>query len=289
MSENCVFVMAGEISQRSVPTIVVEPSRRLADFNLRELWDYRDLLLFLAWRDISIRYKQTVLGAAWAVIQPVLTMLIFTIFFGNMAGVPSEGVPYPLFSFAALLPWQYFSTTLINAANSLVNNSNLLSKVYFPRLLIPLTSLLPPAVDFVIAFMVMLVMMISYRVAPTWNVLWLPVFMLLAVVTTLGAGLWFAALNVKYRDVRYIVPVLVQFGLFVSPVAYPSSVVPGRWRPLYALNPMAGVIEGFRWALLGTNTAPGPLIAVSSVAAIIILVTGLFYFRRTEKTFADVI
>lgn len=282
-------VMVDELQHRPVPTIVVEPSRGLANFNLREIWDYRDLLLFLAWRDISIRYKQTVLGASWAVIQPILTMVIFTIFFGNMAGVPSEGIPYPLFSFAALLPWQYFSTTLGNAANSLVNNSNLLSKVYFPRLLIPLGSLLPPAVDFVIAFIVLLVMMIFYRVVPTWNVLWLPAFMGLAVVTALGVGLWFAALNVKYRDVRYIVPVLVQFGLFVSPVAYPSSMIPGRWRPLYALNPMAGVIEGFRWALLGTNTAPGPLIAVSSVAAIIILVTGLFYFRRTEKTFADVI
>ena len=272
-----------------MPTIVVEPTRGLANFNLREIWDYRDLLLFLAWRDISIRYKQTVLGASWAVIQPILTMVIFTIFFGNMAGVPSEGVPYPLFSFAALLPWQYFSTTLGNAANSLVNNSNLLSKVYFPRLLIPVTSLVPPAVDFVIAFVVLIMMMGFYRVAPTWNVLWLPAFMALAVVTALGVGLWFAALNVKYRDVRYIVPIMVQFGLFISPVAYPSSLVPAPWRPLYALNPMAGVIEGFRWALLGTNTAPGPLIAVSSVAAIIILVTGLFYFRRTEKTFADVI
>jgi lipopolysaccharide transport system permease protein len=281
--------MVDKLQQRPVPTIVVEPSRRLADFNLRELWDYRDLLLFLAWRDISIRYKQTVLGTAWAVIQPVLTMVIFTIFFGNMAGVPSEGVPYPLFSFAALLPWQYFSTTLGNAANSMVNNSNLLSKVYFPRLLIPVTSLLPPAVDFAIAFVVLLGMMFFYRVAPTWNVLWLPAFMGLVVVTALGAGLWFAAMNVKYRDVRYIVPVLVQFGLFVSPVAYPSRLVPERWRALYALNPIAGVIEGFRWALLGTDTAPGPLIAVSSVAAVVLLVTGLFYFRHTEKTFADVI
>jgi lipopolysaccharide transport system permease protein len=281
--------MVDELQQRRVPTIVVEPTRGLANFNLREIWDYRDLLLFLAWRDISIRYKQTALGASWAVIQPILTMLIFTIFFGNMAGVPSEGVPYPLFSFAALLPWQYFSTTLGNAANSLVNNSNLLSKVYFPRLLIPVTSLVPPAVDFIIAFVVLIVMMGFYRVAPTWNVLWLPAFMGLAVVTALGVGLWFAALNVKYRDVRYIVPIMVQFGLFVSPVAYPSSMVPAPWRPLYALNPMAGVIEGFRWALLGTNTAPGPMIAVSSVAAIIILVTGLIYFRRTEKTFADVI
>jgi lipopolysaccharide transport system permease protein len=281
--------MVDELQQRSVQTIVVEPSRGLADFNLREIWAYRDLLLFLSWRDISIRYKQTVLGASWAVIQPILTMVIFTIFFGNMAGVPSEGVPYPLFSFAALLPWQYFSTTLGNAANSLVNNSNLLSKVYFPRLLIPITSLVPPAVDFVIAFLVLIVMLVFYRVAPTWNILWLPAFMGLAVVTALGVGLWFAALNVKYRDVRYIVPIMVQFGLFVSPVAYPSSIVPAAWRPLYALNPMAGVIEGFRWALLGTNTAPGRMIAVSSVAAIVILVTGFFYFRRTEKTFADVI
>jgi lipopolysaccharide transport system permease protein len=289
MSENCAFVMADELPQRPVPTFVIEPSRGLANLNLREIWDYRDLLLFLTWRDISIRYKQTMLGTAWAVIQPVLTMAIFTIIFGNLAGVPSEGVPYPLFSFAALLPWQYFSTALGNTANSLVNNSNLLSKVYFPRLLIPLVGILPPAVDFVIAFIVLLVMMISYRVAPTWNILWLPAFMALAVVTALGVGLWFAALNVKYRDVRYIVPILVQFGLFVSPVAYPSSMVPARWRALYALNPMAGVIEGFRWALLGTNTAPGPLIAVSSVVAIIIMVTGLVYFRRTERTFADVI
>lgn len=281
--------MVDYFQQKQIPTIVVEPSRRLATFNLRELWDYRDLLLFLAWRDISIRYKQTVLGAAWAVVQPVLTMVIFTIFFGNMAGVPSEGVAYPVFTLAALLPWQYFSTTLGNAANSLVNNSNLLSKVYFPRLLIPVTSLLPPAVDFVIAFVVLLGMMFFFKVAPTWNVIWLPAFMALAVVTALGAGLWFAAMNVKYRDVRYIVPVLVQFGIFVSPVAYPSSLVPAKWRALYALNPMAGVIEGFRWALLGTDTAPGPLIAVSSVAALILLVSGLFYFRHTEKTFADVI
>jgi lipopolysaccharide transport system permease protein len=275
--------------QKQIPTIVVEPSRRLADLNLRELWDYRDLLLFLAWRDISIRYKQTVLGASWAIVQPLMTMVIFTIFFGNMAGVPSEGVPYPLFTLAALLPWQYFSTTLGNAANSLVNNSNLLSKVYFPRLLIPVTSLLPPAVDFIIAFIVLLLMMFFYRTAPTWNVIWLPAFMALAMLTALGAGLWFAAMNVKYRDVRYIVPVLVQFGIFVSPVAYPSRLVPARWQALYALNPMAGVIEGFRWALLGTDTPPGRLVAVSSVAALVLFVSGLFYFRHTEKTFADVI
>jgi lipopolysaccharide transport system permease protein len=282
--------MADKIQQRpKVTTIVVEPTRTWADFNFREIWDYRDLLFFLTWRDISIRYKQTVLGAAWAVIQPVLTMVIFTIFFGKLAEVPSEGVPYPLFTFAALLPWQYFSTTLGNIANSLVNNSNLLAKVYFPRLLIPITSLLPPAVDFVIAFAVLTLMMLYYGVAPGWNILWLPAFMGLAMITALGAGLWFSALNVKYRDVRYLVTFIVQFGLFVSPIAYPSRLVPEPWRMLYALNPMAGVIEGFRWALLGTDTAPGPLLAVSTLASLILLVSGLFYFRRTEKTFADVI
>jgi lipopolysaccharide transport system permease protein len=197
---------------RSAATIVIEPSRGLADFNLKEIWDYRDLMFFLAWRDINIRYKQTILGAAWAVVQPVMTMILFTIFFGRMAGVPSEGVPYPLFAFAALLPWQYFATTLGNAANSLVNNSNLLSKVYFPRLLIPLTSLFPPAVDFMIAFVVLIGLMFYYRQAPSVQVIWLPAFLILAMVTTLGAGLWFAAMNVKYRDVRHIVTVLVQFG-----------------------------------------------------------------------------
>lgn len=278
-----------ETQTRSAATIVIEPSRGLADFNLKEIWDYRDLMFFLAWRDINIRYKQTILGAAWAVVQPVLTMILFTIFFGRMAGVPSEGAPYPLFAFAALLPWQYFATTLGNAANSLVNNSNLLSKVYFPRLLIPLTSLFPPAVDFLIAFMVFIGLMFYYRWVPTLKMIWLPAFLLLAMVTTLGAGLWFAAMNVKYRDVRHIVSVLVQFGMFLSPVAYPSRIVPMPWLQIYALNPMVGVIEGFRWALLGTVALPLRLIAISSVAALVMLVSGLYYFRYTEKTFADII
>jgi len=278
-----------ETQTRSAATIVIEPSRGLADFNLKEIWDYRDLMFFLAWRDINIRYKQTILGAAWAVVQPVMTMILFTIFFGRMAGVPSEGVPYPLFAFAALLPWQYFATTLGNAANSLVNNSNLLSKVYFPRLLIPLTSLFPPAVDFMIAFVVLIGLMFYYRQAPSVQVIWLPAFLILAMVTTLGAGLWFAAMNVKYRDVRHIVSVLVQFGMFVSPVAYPSRIVPMPWLNLYALNPMVGVIEGFRWALLGTGAAPLRIIAISSVAAVALFISGFYYFRYTEKTFADVI
>jgi homopolymeric O-antigen transport system permease protein len=278
-----------ESQTRSAATIVIEPSRGLADFNLKEIWDYRDLMFFLAWRDINIRYKQTLLGAAWAVVQPVLTMILFTIFFGRLAGVPSEGAPYPLFAFAALLPWQYFATTLGNAANSLVNNSNLLSKVYFPRLLIPLTSLFPPAVDFIIAFTVFIGLMFYYRWPLTSNVIWLPAFLMLAMVATLGVGLWFAAMNVKYRDARHIVGVVVQFGMFVSPVAYPSRIVPMPWLNLYALNPMVGVIEGFRWALLGTGAAPLRLIAISSMAALAMLVSGLYYFRYTEKTFADVI
>jgi lipopolysaccharide transport system permease protein len=278
-----------DTQNRSAATIVIEPSRGLADFNLKEIWDYRDLMFFLAWRDINIRYKQTILGAAWAVVQPVMTMILFTIFFGRMAGVPSEGVPYPLFAFAALLPWQYFATTLGNAANSLVNNSNLLSKVYFPRLLIPLTSLFPPAVDFMIAFVVLIGLMFYYRQAPSVQVIWLPAFLILAMVTTLGSGLWFAAMNVKYRDVRHIVTVLVQFGMFVSPVAYPSRIVPMPWLNLYALNPMVGVIEGFRWALLGTGAAPLRLIAISSGAAVALFISGFYYFRYTEKTFADVI
>ena len=281
--------MIDKIQSLTVPTVVIEPSRGLASFNLNEIWGYRDLLFFLAWRDINIRYKQTLLGAAWAVVQPVLTMILFTIFFGRMAGVPSDGVPYPLFAFAALLPWQYFATTLGNAANSLVNNSNLLSKVYFPRLLIPLTSLFPSAVDFLIAFVVLLGLLFYYHWTLTWHVAWLPAFILLALVTTFGAGLWFAAMNVKYRDIRHIVTVLIQFGLFVSPVAYPSRLVPAAWQPIYALNPMVGVIEGFRWALLGTDALPLRLVAISTTAALVLLITGFFYFRYTEKTFADII
>jgi lipopolysaccharide transport system permease protein len=278
-----------ETQTRSTATIVIEPSRGLADFNLGEIWDYRDLLFFLAWRDISIRYKQTFLGAAWAVLQPLLTMILFTIFFRRMAGVPSEGAPYALFAFAALLPWQYFATTLGTAASSLVNNASLLSKVYFPRLLIPLASLFPPAVDFVIAMVVLLGLMFYYRYPPSGNVVWLPAFMAVAIITTLGAGLWFAAMNVKYRDVRHLVALLVQFGMFISPVAYPSRLVPMPWRQLYAVNPMVGVIEGFRWALLGTEGISLRLIAISSLAALILFVSGLYYFRYTEKTFADIV
>ena len=269
--------------------IVIKPSRGWVSLKLDELWEYRDLLFFLAWRDISVRYKQTVLGAAWAIIQPFFTMLVFSLFFGRLANIPSDGVPYPVFSYAALLPWQYFATALANSADSLVGNANLLSKVYFPRLVIPMASVLPAAVDFAIAFVVLLGMMFFYGITPTWNIIWLPLFLLLALITALGAGLWLSAMNVQYRDIRYAVPFLIQFWLFASPVAYPSSMVPEQWRPLYGLNPMAGVIEGFRWALLNTETGPGPLMIVSVLAALGLLVSGAFYFRRMEKSFADVV
>ena len=275
--------------EQLVPAIVIEPARNQAQLNLREVWEYRDLLYFLTWRDISVRYKQTVLGAGWAVIQPFLNMVIFSFFFGKLAQLPSEGVPYPIFSFAALLPWQYFATAMASTSGSLVNNSHLFSKVYFPRLLLPLATIFPPVVDFCIAFIVLLGMMVFYHIAPTWNVVWLPALMLLAMVSALGVGLWTSALNVKYRDIRYIVPFLVQFGMFISPVVYPSSLLPEKWRMWYGLNPMAGVIEGFRWALLGSYPPPGLMMIISVTVALLLLVSGVFFFRRSEKSFADIV
>jgi lipopolysaccharide transport system permease protein len=271
------------------PTAVIRPSRGWVSLKTRELWAYRDLLFFLAWRDISVRYKQTVLGAAWAIIQPVFTMLLFSLFFGWLGKIPSDGIPYPIFSYAALLPWHYFAAALAGSSDSLVGNANLLSKVYFPRLIIPIASILPPIVDFMIAFTVLLGMMFFYGIVPTWNIVWLPFFLLLALVTALGAGLWLSALNVQYRDIRYTIPFITQFWLFASPVVYPSSIIPEQWRPLYGLNPMAGVIEGFRWALLGSESGPGLLILVSVFVALALMVSGAFYFRRMEKSFADVV
>jgi lipopolysaccharide transport system permease protein len=236
-----------------------------------------------------VRYKQTALGAAWAVIQPVMTMVVFSLFFGKLGKIPSDKIPYPIFSFAALVPWTFFANGLTQASNSLVSSANLLKKVYFPRLTIPVATVLSGVVDFVLAFVVLLVMMLYYGIVPTANTLWLPLFLLLAVVTSLGVGMWLAALSVEYRDVRYVVPFLTQFWLFATPIAYPSSLLPEPWRTVYGLNPMAGVVEGFRWALLGTDTAPGPIVIASSSAALLILVSGSFYFRRMEKTFADVV
>jgi lipopolysaccharide transport system permease protein len=272
-----------------LPVFRIAPSKGWAPLKLRDLWEYRELLYFLVWRDIKVRYKQTALGATWAVIQPFFTMVVFSVFFGYLAKVPSDNIPYPIFSFAALVPWTFFAGGLSQSSNSLVGSGALITKVYFPRLIIPLASVFSGIVDFLVAFVVLLFLMAYYGMAPTINVLWLPLFLLLALVTSLGVGLWLSALNVNYRDVRYIVPFITQFWLLATPIAYPSSMLHEPWRTLYGLNPMVGVVEGFRWALLGTNAAPGPIIAVSAAAALVILVTGAFYFRRMEKTFADLV
>jgi lipopolysaccharide transport system permease protein len=270
-------------------TLRIAPSKGWVPLKLEDLWEYRELLYFIVWRDIKVRYKQTALGATWAIIQPFFTMLVFAIFFGHLAKVPSDGMPYPLFSFAALVPWTFFANGLSQSSNSLVGSGTLITKVYFPRLIIPLAAVFSGIVDFVLAFLVLLVMMIYFGLLPTLNVLWLPLFLLLAFTTSLGVGLWLSALNVEYRDVRHIVPFITQFWMLATPIGYPSSLLHEPWRTLYALNPMVGVVEGFRWALLGSNAAPGPIIAVSSAAALMILVSGAFYFRRMEKTFADLI
>ena len=271
------------------PVVNIEPSKAWVSLRLGELWEYRELVYFLTWRDIKVRYKQTVLGAAWAIIQPLFSMLIFSLFFGRLAKIPSDGIPYPLFSFAALVPWTFFANGLNQSSNSLVASANLIKKVYFPRLTIPVAAVLAGVVDFALAFIVLLGMIALYGVAPTINMLWTPLFLLLALVTSLGVGLWLSALNVQYRDVRYIVPFVTQVWMFSTPIAYPASLLSEPWRTIYGFNPMVGVVEGFRWALLGTNTAPGATIAVSSLAALMILVSGAFYFRHMEKTFADVV
>ena len=273
----------------TLPTLRIAASKGWVSLKLHEIWDYRELLYFLIWRDIKVRYKQTALGASWAIIQPFFTMVVFSFFFGHLGKMPSDGIPYPLFSFAALVPWAFFANGLSQSSNSLVGSAHLITKVYFPRLVIPLAAAFSGVVDFLIAFAVLIVLMIYYGLFPTLNVLWLPFFILLAMVTSLGVGLWLSALSVKYRDVRYVVPFLTQIWLFVTPIAYPSSLLHEPWHTIYGLNPMVGVVEGFRWALLNTNTRPGPMIAVSSAAAVLILLTGAFYFRRMEKVFADIV
>lgn len=271
------------------PVIRIEPSHGWISLKLRELWDYRELLYFLAWRDIKVRYKQTLLGASWAILQPFFTMIIFSIFFGRLAKIPSDGVPYPIFAYAALVPWTFFAHSLTQASNSLVTSGNMIKKVYFPRLAVPIATVFSGVVDFALAFSVLLGMMVYYGIFPTLNALWLPAFFLLALATSLGVGLWLSAMNVRYRDIRHTIPFLTQFWLFATPIAYPSSLLSEPWRTLYGLNPMVGVVEGFRWGLLGTDTAPGPIIAASSLMALAILISGAFYFRRVEKTFADVV
>ena len=272
-----------------VPVTIIRPSRGWISLNLRDLGEYRELLYFLTWRDVKVRYKQTVLGAAWAIIQPFFTMVVFSVFFGRLAKIPSDDIPYPIFSYAALVPWTFFANGLSQSSTSLVASANLIKKVYFPRLVVPISAVISGGVDFALAFVVLLGMMLFYGIVPTVAMVWLPLLLLLALVTALGVGLWLTAMNVQFRDVRYAVPFLVNAWMFATPIAYPSSLLDEPWRTLYGINPMAGVVEGFRWALLGMQTAPGPIIFVSAVVAVGLLVSGAFYFRRMEKTFADVV
>ncbi len=270
-------------------TVRIEPPRGLFELRFGEVWAYRELLYFFVWRDVKIRYKQTVVGVAWVVLQPLLSMGVFTIFFGRLAKLPSDGLPYPVFYFAALVPWTYFASALQNATNVVVENQRVITKVYFPRLILPLSSVVSGLVDFSIAFIVLVLMTLGFRFTPGAAMLWLPVFLLLAIATALGIGLWLSALNALYRDVRYVTPFLVQFWMLASPVAYPSSLVPAKWRWLYGLNPMAGVIEGFRWALTGHGQSPGALLLASGGAVLLLLLGGLLFFQRMEGTVADLV
>jgi lipopolysaccharide transport system permease protein len=285
-----------EESKMPVPAstiTVIEPTGGWAALRLRGLWEYRELLYFLVWRDLKVRYKQTALGVAWIVLQPLLSTVVFTLLFGVLLGAPSEGAPYALFALSALVPWQYFSGSLSRVGTSLVNSAHLITKVYFPRLVIPLSGVISMLVDFAIGFAVLVLLLIGYRVPLTPNVLWLPAFLLLAMVTALGFGLWLSALNVRYRDVNYLIPFLLQIWMYVTPVVYGSMLIPERFRFLLALNPMTGVVEGFRWALLSGNsptfTAPGALTAFSVAISLVVLTSGLAFFRNTERTFADII
>lgn len=272
-----------------LPVTTVEPLKGWAALELKKLWDYRELLYFLIWRDVKVRYKQTFLGFVWAVLQPLMTMVVFSVIFGYLAKVPSDGIPYQVFTYTALLPWTLFAHAVNESGNSLVLNQQLITKVYFPRLIIPLASVLSGLVDFGIGFIVLLGLMLFYGVVPTWAILTLPFFLLLEIATSLAIGLWLATLNVQYRDVRHAIPFLVQFWLFITPVAYSSNLIPAQWRVLYGINPMVGVIEGFRWALLGKEGTNGPMMLVSILVVIALLVSGLFYFRRMEDRFSDVI
>lgn len=267
---------------------IIRPQSGWVPIDIKELWSYRELLYTFVQRDVTVRYKQTALGAAWAIIQPFFMMVVFTIFFGKLAKISSEGIPYPLFSYAALLPWTLFAEGITRSTGSMVVNSRIMTKVYFPRLIMPLSGVISPLADFAVAFILLIGMMLFYGYVPTLNVLWLPLFLILALMTSIGVGLWLSALNVQYRDFHYTVPFLIQLWLFASPVVYPSTLLPEPYSTIYGLNPMAGVIEGFRWALLGTNP-PSSMIIVSMIIVLAILISGAFYFKRMEKTFADVV
>jgi len=269
-------------------TIKIRPSRGWVPLKLRDLWEYRELLYFFTWRDIKVRYKQTVLGAAWAILQPLLTTVVFSIFFGKLARVPSDNIPYPIFCYSGIVIWTFFANGVSLSSNSMVAEANTIKKVYFPRLVIPVAAVFSGIVDFIIAFIVLIGMMAYYKIMPTASVIWLPLFFLLAFITALGVGFWLSAMNVMFRDVRYALPFLMQIWLFATPIAYSASLLKGVWKTLYGLNPMAGVVEGFRWALLGTPR-PGPMILVSSAVSIVLLASGAYYFRRMERSFADVV
>lgn len=284
-----VGVASSPVVPAQVPTLRITPPAGWLEINFRELWHARELLYFFIWRDIKVRYKQTAIGAAWAVLQPLLTMLVFTLFFGRLAKIGSNGLPYPVFSFAGLLAWTYFASALANATSIVVEQQRVITKVYFPRLILPLSAVLSGLVDFAIAFLVYLPLQLHYRIFPGRTIIFLPVFLLLAILTALAVGLWLSALNAIYRDVRYVMPFLIQFWMFASPVVYPSSLVPARWRGLYGLNPMAGVIEGFRWSLTGQGRPPDLLFAASAAMVLILLFGGLIYFQKMETTIADVV
>ena len=272
-----------------IPLFVVTPSRGWVSLQLRSLWEYRELLYFLVWRDVKVRYKQTVLGVMWAVLQPFMTMVVFSIFFGRLGQIPSDGLPYPVFAYTALLPWQLFAGSLVASSNSLIVNQGLVTKVYFPRLVIPLSAVFVGLVDFSVSFAILLGLMMYYGIFPSLAVVFVPLFVLLSIVAALAVGVWLAALNVQYRDVQYTIPFLTQFWLFITPIAYPSSLVPEQWRTVYSLNPMVGVVDGFRWALLGQTPPPDVSVVVSTLVTGILLLSGLVYFRRMERSFADVV
>jgi lipopolysaccharide transport system permease protein len=275
-------------AKEEIPVTLITPPKGRVPVDLKELWNYRELLYTFVVRDIKVRYKQTALGASWAIIQPLFMMVVFTLFFGNLAKIPSDNIPYPLFSYSALLPWTLFAEGVTRSTNSMITNSNIMTKVYFPRMIMPLSGILSPLVDFAIAFAILIGMMLFMGFVPTVNIIWLPAFILLAILTSLGVGLWLSAFNVQYRDFQYTLPFVIQLWLFASPVVYPSSMLPEQYRVIYGLNPMAGVIEGFRWALLGTNP-PGSMIWVSVLIVLILLISGSFYFKRTEQSYSDIV
>ena len=285
----CEAELDSTTASQAPPTLVIRPPKGWIHVNWSELWEYRELLYFFAWRDIKVRYKQTAVGAAWAILQPLLSMVVFTLFFGRLAHVPSNGLPYPIFSYAGLLPWQLFAYALANGSTSLVVNEKVISKAYFPRILVPASTVVAGLLDLGIAFVVLLGMMAFYGIVPSWHVIALPLFVLLALATAVGMALWLSALDVQFRDVRYTLPFLTQLWLFATPVVYPSSILPEPWRTVYGLNPMAGVVEGFRWAILGNTPPPGPIVAVSAAAVLCLLGGGLLFFRRMEQTMADIV